>query len=351
MAKRHMRWDRVVGAVLALLVLIVVLVSCVSRCGEDTPLPPPQTTGVTGGTTTQPTAGTALSGVTDASGVTGASSVTGASGVTEGSSSALTALTTTTTAAVTAVTPSDYIEVPTAYEEIYRGSLILVTEINQSHLEKSDLDLVQVHFADDNPGCYAISYPGQCQLSKTALSPFNRLMKDYYTSTNNQEIMFNYGYLETGKQGSNPDSPTGLDVQLHLKLSNGNYDYISNTSPYSWIYDHMDDYGFIVRYPKDKGDATKYRTSHPLTALRYVGVPHAQYITENDLCLEEYIDLLRSDYAFGQKALEIRTGDKAYSVYYVKANTGGETMVPVPLSNDYTISGNNVDGFIVTVSL
>ena len=39
-------------------------------------------------------------------------------------------------------------------------------------------------------------------------------------------------------------------------------------------------------------------------------------------------------------------------VYYVpKASAGGVTEVRVPRGSDYTISGNNADGFIVTVDL
>jgi hypothetical protein len=58
-------------------------------------------------------------------------------------------------------------------------------------------------------------------------------MRAYITETDNTEIMFNYGYLETGKEKSNPESATALDIQLHLKLAAGGYSYISNTKPYS----------------------------------------------------------------------------------------------------------------------
>ena len=58
---------------------------------------------------------------------------------------------------------------------------------------------------------------------------------------------------------------------------------------FKWMYEHCAEYGFILRYPKDKQDITgiTYEPWH----YRYVGVEAAQYIMENGLCLEEYLDL------------------------------------------------------------
>ena len=52
---------------------------------------------------------------------------------------------------------------------------------------------------------------------------------------------------------------------------------------------HCHEYGFIVRYPKDKEDVTGiiYEPWH----FRYVGVEAATYIMENGLCLEEFLAL------------------------------------------------------------
>ncbi|MFR5889912.1 MAG: hypothetical protein ACLUFM_02900 [Lachnospiraceae bacterium] len=36
-------------------------------------------------------------------------------------------------------------------------------------------------------------------------------------------------------------------------------------------------------------------------------------------------------------------------IYYVEASAGDTTDVPVPENSEYEISGNNIDGFIVTV--
>ena len=55
-----------------------------------------------------------------------------------------------------------------------------------------------------------------------------------------------------------------------------------------WLMEHCQDYGFILRYPKDKEDITGiiYEPWH----YRYVGKEHAEKIMSEGLCLEEYIE-------------------------------------------------------------
>lgn len=65
-------------------------------------------------------------------------------------------------------------------------------------------------------------------------------------------------------------------------------DKFAETKAYTWLVNNCANYGFILRYPKDKTDITKinYEAWH----YRYVGVEHAKYIAKNNLCLEEYIE-------------------------------------------------------------
>ncbi len=54
-----------------------------------------------------------------------------------------------------------------------------------------------------------------------------------------------------------------------------------------WLMANCQNYGFILRYPEDKTDITgiTYEPWH----YRYVGREAAQYIMENEICLEEYL--------------------------------------------------------------
>ena len=69
---------------------------------------------------------------------------------------------------------------------------------------------------------------------------------------------------------------------------------------------------------------------------------------ENNLCLEEYIEAIKS--YNHTNTLKVMVGTEQYEAYYVAANVNNVTEVPVPSNKTYTVSGNNVDGFIVTVS-
>lgn len=61
-----------------------------------------------------------------------------------------------------------------------------------------------------------------------------------------------------------------------------------------WLMEHCQDYGFILRYPKDMQDKTGiiYEPWH----YRYVGKEHAAAIMENGICLEEYLEDMASYY-------------------------------------------------------
>ena len=54
-----------------------------------------------------------------------------------------------------------------------------------------------------------------------------------------------------------------------------------------WLMQHCQEYGFILRYPKDKEDITGiiYEPWH----YRYVGKKHAAAIMQSGICLEEYL--------------------------------------------------------------
>ena len=61
-----------------------------------------------------------------------------------------------------------------------------------------------------------------------------------------------------------------------------------------WLMEHCQDYGFILRYPKDKEDITEiiYEPWH----YRYVGKEHAAIIMANGISLEEYLRNMQDYY-------------------------------------------------------
>ena len=83
---------------------------------------------------------------------------------------------------------------------------------------------------------------------------------------------------------------TGLAVDI-VGRSHQNLNLAqSKTREALWLAEHSAEYGFILRYPADKTEETgiAYESWH----FRYVGKEAAKYITDNQLALEEFIDML-----------------------------------------------------------
>lgn len=81
---------------------------------------------------------------------------------------------------------------------------------------------------------------------------------------------------------------TGLDVDFNLAESS-----FANSKEAKWLNEHAADYGFVLRYPKEKEDITGiiYEAWH----FRFVGAEHAAKMNELDICLEEYVDYLKEN--------------------------------------------------------
>ena len=64
-------------------------------------------------------------------------------------------------------------------------------------------------------------------------------------------------------------------------------EWFEDTDEFNWLMENAQDYGFILRYPKDKQDITKvtYEPWH----WRYVGVEHAKKMKATGQVLEEYL--------------------------------------------------------------
>ena len=142
---------------------------------------------------------------------------------------------------------------------------------------------------------------------------------------------------------------TGLAADIVAKSHQVLDDSQENTAEQKWLMENSWKYGYILRYPAEKSAVTgiSYDPYH----FRYVEIPHAYYITANGLCFEEYLEQLRNTTSPEGEHLTVTVdGGATYEVYYVKS-AGNTTDVPVPADLPYTVSGDNMNGFIVTVTM
>jgi len=83
---------------------------------------------------------------------------------------------------------------------------------------------------------------------------------------------------------------TGLAMDLGYNGSSDLTSSYENTPAFAWLTAHAVDYGFILRYPKDKVSVTQYE--YEPWHYRFVGVDNAKKIKSSGLCLEEYLESL-----------------------------------------------------------
>ena len=133
---------------------------------------------------------------------------------------------------------------------------------------------------------------------------------------------------------------TGLAVDLGIFYDDGSYGQFTDSRNAEWMAANCFKYGFIRRYAEDKIDITGI--SNEAWHFRYVGIPHAAYMYQNNLCLEEYLDYLREHTSMSQP-LEIEYGYDTWSVFY-----SSDSQIVKP-DHRYEVSGDNMGGYIITV--
>ena len=84
---------------------------------------------------------------------------------------------------------------------------------------------------------------------------------------------------------------TGLAADITDEYYDTMNESLEQTDLFQWMSKHCQEYGFIVRFPKNKEDITGiiYEPWH----FRYVGKEAAEYIVANDLCLEEFVAMYK----------------------------------------------------------
>jgi hypothetical protein len=85
---------------------------------------------------------------------------------------------------------------------------------------------------------------------------------------------------------------SGLAVDIEDRYYPEKDSSLENTELFAWLEMHCCEYGFVLRYPKDRKAITGhvYEPWH----FRYVGTEAALFMTENHLTLEEFLDLYRT---------------------------------------------------------
>lgn len=237
-------------------------------------------------------------------------------------------------------------------EELHRGALILV---NARH-----------PVSGDAPGeLTAVDASGGVQLEKQTAAALRELMREIggwdcivpvsgWRSRAEQQAIWDVSLRENGPEYTrtyvalpgHSEHQTGLAIDLGLRQEP--IDFIRPAFPDTGVCGHFKeraaDYGFILRYPAGKEQITGIGCEP--WHFRFVGVPHARIMAENGLTLEEYTDYIRQ-FDSPLHPCCIRIGGRAVYVSYIAAGPE-RTVAEVNETAPYSVSGNNVDGFVLT---
>jgi D-alanyl-D-alanine carboxypeptidase len=229
--------------------------------------------------------------------------------------------------------------------DLHSGNLVNITADNYTDYSTTSIELCKV--SENKVESYS-AWDESIEISTNVITEINSMITEFNQSTDNTETMINTGYIssEDLTDYSQCDHVTGLSFDMGA-YDGSNFKSYTGAGDFSWIADRADKYGFIQRYPSSKVDITGIdEPSH----FRYVGLPHSAYMKENDLCLEEYIEEVKS-YTYDNPIEYTTFNGRTYDIYYVVAENGDTTNIPVLMDMEYSISGDNEEGFIVAVKV
>ncbi|MCR8980871.1 VanY-A/VanY-F/VanY-M family D-Ala-D-Ala carboxypeptidase [Brevibacillus laterosporus] len=233
-------------------------------------------------------------------------------------------------------------------EQIYQGNLLLVNSeyaVQQAGIKS---DIVNLFTHKELTKGYGL-LDNEIKLSEEIAEEFSEMIAAA-EEDGVSNFLISSGYRDLDEQsrlyeemGADYALPAGhSEHNLGLALDVGSTQMKMDEAPEGeWIEENSWKYGFILRYPLDKTDVTgiQYEPWH----IRYVGLPHSAIIREMNLSLEEYLD-----YSKEEKSISVSVDGKKYTISYYPISQNETIEVEVPANEQYEISGNNIDGVIVT---
>ncbi|NOV03057.1 VanY-A/VanY-F/VanY-M family D-Ala-D-Ala carboxypeptidase [Paenibacillus planticolens] len=242
---------------------------------------------------------------------------------------------------------SNNLTVGVTKDQIYQGNLVLINKEYPVHQAGMQTDVVNLFQHKELVKGFGL-LDRTVQLSQRVVQSFSTMVAAA-DKEGVSHFMINSGYRTNKEQSQlykemGPDYalPAGYsEHNLGLALDIGSSQKEMSQAPEGiWLTKNASMYGFILRYPKDKTAVTgiQYEPWH----FRYVGLPHSVIMQQKNLSLEQYLDYLKE-----QKSVSTTVQGVKYEISYYPISKN--TTIQVPGDRHYEISGNNMDGVIVTV--
>ena len=240
---------------------------------------------------------------------------------------------------------------------IYNGNLILVNKEHPiTRMDKYSASLVSVNSSYPEILLDYIAAKELSQIINLLNANYEILPVSGYRTLSEQKQIYSNSLKENGAEftekfvalPNRSEHQTGLAIDL--AENNSEYDFIRPHFPYSGICLQFRKkaihYGFIERYPKGKEEITGI--AHEPWHFRYVGYPHSEIMSMKNLTLEEYIKYI-GNFPYQGKHLKFFNYGYTYEIFYCSLTFIQQNPLTLPANIPYQISGNNIDGFIITL--
>ena len=223
---------------------------------------------------------------------------------------------------------------------IYSGNLLT---LDSSHRYKGDVDVVNLQQRTDRPkteaneNTYSVlsAVRDKYHATEETAKALNKMLKAFYEAKKDDNLFISGAYDTSKIDDQDAIYSSGETIALsyfHDYATNGINDQrtIAGVDTYKWIYANAHKYGFVA-------------LSSNSNEFRYIGVTHATAMKAKGLSLNNYLKQLKNATPDSPMQLD---ASGSYIAYYCPISD-----VKVPKNYRYEISGNNVDGVIVTVNL
>lgn len=229
---------------------------------------------------------------------------------------------------------------------VYSGDLAVVTGENGKYPVIPEEDpLVNVY--SKKTGGYGLSGTALV-LRNNAMTNIDRFIMSFYSVFARNGLGIDKAYVSSESVSSGPlmDLASGNSVKFAIYNSGASF----ADKDFSYLKEQAFRYGVIQRFPDGKMVNTGVEADNSI--YRYVGVAHSCYMNHYNLCLEEYIDKLRTE-----KIIEFDNEyeeNASYIMCYIEKDASSDiTYIPVPSDEkyEYGVSGDGSGGFIVTIKI
>lgn len=214
---------------------------------------------------------------------------------------------------------------------IYSGNLLTLNDNNHF---KGEPQLVNIEAERKKDGAFISLFGKKSVFEATpdTVKALCDLVNACNKALNDDNLVLSDAYNTSNISGQSGIYSSGEAIAISCCFEGSTSDIrpINEVEKYKWIYSNAHKYGFIA-------------VSSKSNVFRYVGILHATAAKTSGLYLDNYL-----------KQLKNATVDNP-----MKLNANGDTIaytcpisdVKVPKNYSSTISGNNIDGVIVTVDL